>query len=171
MKIRKTILFNLRRLIVIAARSTHVSLLLIGAMSCTSSNKKYENKNIFIKKNEELHFKRAIKIIKNQNNFVTSLLQPTFDPYRGEISLPIACQKENLPSPVTQSNDQFYYTFLSFYSSNPKQLGNCIDDKSLLKTQYLQIYCKNRKTLYQVKYFYQKSQPWLTKPIVNCKDL
>ena len=105
---------------------------------------------------------------KSKNKTIDLLLEPSFDPYVGEQTVPEKCLVKNLPKLEKNETQESIYQVISLYSGKNKAFAQCSDPNNLLKTQYLLIYCKSSKTVFEVKYFYPSDLNWNLKPVATC---
>lgn len=100
------------------------------------------------------------------------LMAPAVDPYTGRSKSPDFCKKSLLPEVKkvnTQKQSGYSYSFYSSGDSSGGQvLGLCINKNDLLKTQYLLLYCRSKKKLLFITYFYSAQSPWLQEPVAQC---
>lgn len=126
-----------------------------------------EDKNLILNYYSNLNAK---DFMKKESNLISILLEPRYDPYDGLENLPEKCLTKNIPGVISFEDDHQHYKLFSFYSADKNHLAECPHGKKLLKTQYLILYCKSRKSknILKAKYFYGEDEKWLLKPLAKC---
>lgn len=111
----------------------------------------------------------AQKFMNSRLDYLYKMFEPEIDPYSGKNSLPDMCQKAQLPPPFKKENARESLQMASIFSSKDKVVGFCSSADTILKTQYLMLFCARTNALYIVKHFYPKSAPWIKTPVASCK--
>lgn len=109
----------------------------------------------------------ALKIIDQKSNEIKMMFAPQQVPYMGQITKDISCtdavEVNNKPS----VNEKEISLLMNLTATERLIYGSCIPDQEIYKSQLLMLYCKNSKTLYEIKYFYDKQSEY-KKQIAHC---
>lgn len=108
--------------------------------------------------------------IKSRGEVLLQQFEAQYDPYQGYDSIPEKCKKINLMKPASESNKDHLLILYSLYSSKDKVIGDCSSESSLMKVQYLMLFCKkNPQKGFVGKFFYSNEKDWILTPLAKCK--
>ena len=109
----------------------------------------------------------ALKSIAQKNNEINLMFAPQQVPYMGQITKDIKCTQAVEINNKTIENEKEISLLINLTATDRLIYGSCIAEQEIYKSQLLMLYCKSNKTLYEIKYFYAKAQPY-KKKLAEC---
>lgn len=109
----------------------------------------------------------ALKVIDQKSNEIKMMFAPQQVPYMGQITKDINCtQAVEINNKAIESEKEISL-LMNLTATERLIYGSCIPAQEIYKSQLLMLYCKNSKTLFEIKYFYDK-QSGFKKQIAHC---
>lgn len=109
----------------------------------------------------------AKKIIEQKSNEIKMLFAPQQVPYFGQISKDITCISGVEIDQKIKETEKDLSLQLNLPATEYLIYGTCITDQEIYKSQLLFLYCKKSETLFEMKYFYDRSEKY-KKQIAVC---
>ena len=128
----------------------------------------HESSFLNITRQDDTESEAAKQRMVQKQNQLKLLTEPIKAPYSGKLTKEISCASRNRLDGIIQESEKAILLTLGAYASEKFVFGLCEESQEKWKTQYLFLYCKNTRTLYEIKYFYNKSHEWELKPLAEC---
>lgn len=110
----------------------------------------------------------AEKLMKNKALMIKGLYSIQATPYSGTITKEASCTSDmNIDPIVVDKKNQTTMQF-DLKATERLVLGVCLEEQNVFRSQTLLIYCKGIRTLYDLRYYYPKTEKPLKMPIASC---
>ncbi len=110
----------------------------------------------------------AKRIVEQKTNEIKMLFAPQQVPYFGQISKDITCTNGVNVDLKPIENDLELSQQMNLAATEYLIYGTCMADQEIYKSQFLLLYCKKSETLYEFKYYYDRTSPF-RKKIASCE--
>lgn len=106
---------------------------------------------------EKLDEATARKILKNKLIQLKLLFAPASSPYPGMVTKDEACPTTAIFADKMESGPQSLYWFSEMPAAADFSYGTCGNRKETFWSQYLLLFCKKQRALYDIRYFTPKT--------------
>ncbi len=99
---------------------------------------------------------------------IYALYQPETDPYFGTMDATGKCRTEVDISPSIQKDSLSDSLVFNLLATRDFIYGTCTESQEVYRSQYLVVYCRQAKAVYEVKYFFPRTHTKVNRVIASC---
>jgi hypothetical protein len=110
----------------------------------------------------------AVNFMNIKKQAINSLFAAQSEAYTGLITNKISCLKGQNVNRSNQRQAKGAFVFFDLMATSRFVYGTCLENEELYKSQYLLLYCSDRKAVFQLKYFFAKNREFPSQPVAEC---